>query len=285
MKALIVTAFDQRLAELGIRMLRSLRDAGIRRPIGFIDIGVNAETLAKLNDLVDVIVPGGWDIDFPGTQAWDGALPGFKGLVCRPFLRRTFPGYDAYMWIDGDTWVQDRNAIETYLSACGAGGFAATRELEISPQARDWFTEAHGTEIAAQCADQPLVNSGIFALCADAPHWDSWAARLNAALNRQPVPTGSMFMAELTSINACLSLDGLPAAVLPPEYNWLCHVRLPVFDPGRTLLVNRDAPERPISIVHLSAGTKGSALSIATTTGEVKPGYLYYDEFCPPTFF
>ncbi|MGH6976466.1 MAG: hypothetical protein ACREED_05505 [Stellaceae bacterium] len=29
-----------------------------------------------------------------------------------PFLRRYFPGYDVYLWLDGDTWVQDAEAIE-----------------------------------------------------------------------------------------------------------------------------------------------------------------------------
>ena len=41
---------------------------------------------------------------------------GYKALTARPFLPRYFPGFDLYLWIDGDCWVQQGDAIALFLA-------------------------------------------------------------------------------------------------------------------------------------------------------------------------
>src|SRR4029450_961175 len=56
---------------------------------------------------VMLVVPQ-WDFDFPGR---DKLKDGYKALTARPFLPRYFPGFDLYLWIHGDCWVQQGGAL------------------------------------------------------------------------------------------------------------------------------------------------------------------------------
>src|SRR5215813_7995283 len=79
--------------------------------IGVLDLGLDREQREWLSRRVAHIVKPDWDLDFPGrTQSPQT----FKAQVARPFLRRHFPGYEMYMWIDADAWVQDERVISMY---------------------------------------------------------------------------------------------------------------------------------------------------------------------------
>ena len=41
---------------------------------------------------------------------------GYKALTARPFLPRYFPGFDLYLWIDADCWVQQGDAMALFLA-------------------------------------------------------------------------------------------------------------------------------------------------------------------------
>ena len=54
----------------------------------------------------------------PRPRAYCGGA--FKAQFARPFLPRHFPGYETYLWIDADAWLQDWRAVELYVAAaCG----------------------------------------------------------------------------------------------------------------------------------------------------------------------
>ncbi|MEJ1977678.1 MAG: hypothetical protein WDN49_17780 [Acetobacteraceae bacterium] len=36
-----------------------------------------------------------------------------RSFLARPFLREYFPGYDVYVWIDSDVWLQDVRVLGT----------------------------------------------------------------------------------------------------------------------------------------------------------------------------
>ncbi len=84
--------------------------AGARHPRLRLDGGAARWCRAQGATLV---VPQ-WDFDFPGR---DKLKDGYKALTARPFLPRYFPGFDLYLWIDGDCWVQQGDAIALFLAA------------------------------------------------------------------------------------------------------------------------------------------------------------------------
>ena len=74
-----------------------------------------------------MIVGPGWDIEFPGR---DRMPETFKAQVARPFLPRHFPGYQMYLWIDADAWLQDWRAVELYCARRVASSLAITPEID-----------------------------------------------------------------------------------------------------------------------------------------------------------
>jgi hypothetical protein len=100
-----------------------------------------------------------------------------------------FPGYDTYMWIDADAWVQSWDAIDAYCAGAEECGFCIAPEWHPSYSlthfwgiefAKGWFgPPAPGTR------DIP-INAGVFAGRADAPHSKAWRKRIADVVERPP---------------------------------------------------------------------------------------------------
>ena len=258
------------LADL-INSIRS-KPGGRALAISVLDLGLDEEQLTQLEQHVTAIVKPGWDIDFP-DQAEQADW--FKAMVARPFLPEHFPGYDAYLWIDADAWVQDLSVLDGYLAAAARGKLAITPELDRC-MIPDWaqitgrmvgmsletYRLGWDEELAKTLARRPMLNSGVFALAAGAPHWAAWRESLRDALQRT-----SNFMVEQTALNHAVHTHELPASYLPLYCNWLCHVALPWVDKGARRLVEPEAPHQPLGIVHLTHKTKNGDYELPAVTG------------------
>src|SRR5438105_511276 len=95
--------------------------------IGILDFGLASEQREWLAGRVTHLVRPGWDVDFPDRERTPETR---KAQLSRPFLRRHFPGYETYLWIDADAWVQDWRAVELYLAAAGRDKLAVTPEID-----------------------------------------------------------------------------------------------------------------------------------------------------------
>src|SRR5207244_3372753 len=84
--------------------------------LGILDLGLGGEQWDWLASRVECLVRPACEREFPHRSQTPET---FKAQVARPFLRRHFPGYDIYLWIDADAWLQDGRAIDLYVSAAG----------------------------------------------------------------------------------------------------------------------------------------------------------------------
>src|SRR5467141_1506466 len=240
-------------AVLSIRALRP--DVAI----GVLDLGLDEQHRDWLSTRVAHIVRPEWDLDFPGRERTPETL---KAQVARPFLRRHFPGYEIYLWIDADAWLQDGRAIDLYVSAAGHDKLAITPEIDraykrhykrpkIFGQTLAWknYREAFGWRAADRLGRNPMVNCGVFALHREAPHWQEWARLIAQVLQRT-----RFFFAEQTALNYAIFAEHLPVNFLPAYCNWMVGDAAPSFDARRGRFVEPYAPHEVIGIMHL-AGT------------------------------
>ncbi len=152
-------------AILSIRALR--RDVAI----GVLDLGLDQQHRDWLGARVAHIVRPDWDLDFPGRERTPETL---KAQVARPFLRRHFPGYEMYFWIDADAWLQDGRVIDLYVSAAGHDKLAITPEIDRAykrhykrPKPFGWtlawknYREAFGWRAADRLGRNPMVNCDL----------------------------------------------------------------------------------------------------------------------------
>jgi hypothetical protein len=231
--------------------------------IGILDFGLAPDQRAWLADRVAHLVRPGWDIDFPDRERTPETR---KAQLSRPFLRRHFPGYATYLWIDADAWLQDWRAIELYVAAAGRDKLAISPEIDRAykrhykrPKLFGWtlnwkcYREAFGWRVADRLGRNPILNCGVFALHHDAPHWDAWARVIAQVVQRT-----RFFYIEQTALNYVIFSERLPVDLLPAYCNWMPGDAAPAFDATRGLFVEPYAPHEVIGIMHLAGEAQKS---------------------------
>jgi len=239
--------------------------------LGVLDCGLTEQQRAWCRTEGAELVGPGWDFQFPGR---DRLGDGYKALTARPFLPRYFPGFDLYFWIDGDCWVQQGDAIALFLAAARTGALAVAPEIHRSMRhyhhAWGEFSAVCGGAYEA-CFDKataerliryPMINAGIFALRADAPHWAGWAEVYGKALQR------STDLTDQLALNVLVYDMGFMHEPLPSRCNWPVHHATPAWDAERGLFVEPAMPYEPLGILHMTIYTKRlAALDVRELAG------------------
>ena len=294
--ATIVSAADAGYFDLLKGLVSSIRDKREGRDIALsvLDLGLEDDHRAWLTSHNAVIVEPGWDFDVPAAMK---APSHFRALLARPFLPLYFPGHDVYLHIDSDAWVQDWRAVETYLVAASGGQLAITPQIDRAcntnykrprPYRRTQnyrsFKWSYGWKTADRLGRNPILNSGVFALPADAPHWALWEKAIRAALERKTIlprkgwPHLHFKLVEQTAMNRVV-FGGAPATFLPATCNWFCALAAPKFDDKKKLLVEPHAPHQPIGIVHLAGEDfQNRPFTLQSLDGERVETRLRYDD-------
>jgi hypothetical protein len=260
-KAIAITGGDADYFDLMRDCIGSLRSMpeGRTMALGILDCGLTDEQRAWCRAQGATLIEPKWDFDFPGREK---LKDGYKALTARPFLPRYFPGFEVYLWIDGDCWVQQGDALDLFQSAARTGKLAVAPEIHRSMRhyRHAWtefstingaaYEKAFGREVAERLIRYPLINAGVFALASDAPHWQGWADVLGEALQR------SADMTDQIALNVLVYHHGFACEPLPSRCNWPVHHATPVWDEDRKLFVEPAMPHEPLGILHLTIYTK-----------------------------
>jgi hypothetical protein len=280
-RTLVVTAADETYLPLLRGLLGSLRQWSPPpfAALACFDLGLQPASRDWVADRVDHLAAPGWDL--PVAPELRTAKPHWRGLTVRPFLRDYFPGYELYLWVDADAWVQERYALEWYAEAARGGdiALATERDAAYAPQAaaaewRAWHMSAYfGPVAAARSALDAYGNAGVFALKAAAPHWALWAEYFRAGL----AATGGAICCDQTALNYLLWSGRAGARFLPGVCNWLCHLGAPGYSRALGKFCEPAAPYRPLGILHLTghARTQGIVIEgagVQSTLGARFPG-------------
>ena len=272
-RAILVTGGDTVYFPLMHEMIQSVRakPEGATVDIGLLDCGLARDERDWCEAQHAHVLEPGWDFklreDLPVASS-------FRALTARPYLPRYFPGYDTYLWLDADVWVQDWSAVALLIEGAAIGDIAIVPEMHRSYRnfrdGREDFEEANGKayaqafgfEVARRLIRRPLNNAGVFAIRAKSPAWDIWATALAEAATR------SVNMIDQVALNLAIYDRGLREVRLPPTCNWISHLAMPAWDERRKAFVEPDLPHDPIGILHLTLGTKWApSLVVPTVQG------------------
>jgi lipopolysaccharide biosynthesis glycosyltransferase len=252
-RILIVTAADETYFPLLDGLLRSLEDCSF--PIACFDVGLHPTSRAMVAQRAQMANPV-WDL--PVNESTNSLA--HRASTARPFLPRYFPGFDIYLWIDADAWVQTPATLHSYVANAMDGSIAAATHSHpaYAPSAGilSWRRRRMNTYFGSAAADQfpweSYFNSGVFALRADAPHWACWADAYAMGLKHAE----GAFCCDQTALTYVIWKARLAANPVPALCNWLCHLALPVFDPILGQFCEPTAPGNAIGVLHLSGKTK-----------------------------
>lgn len=261
---IIVTLADAGYASLADGMIASVRShpEGRDVAIGLLDGGLDPEQRRRYLDSGILVHEPDWS--FAINDHREPPKRFMKALTALPFLPRYFPGYEIYLYIDSDAWVQDWAVVELYRCSAHDIGFAITPELDRS------YPTVYGTtpvvhwhyqnmlnffaeKTARRLMYLPTLNSGVFCARADAPHWQRWAGLLGQIYSSTKE---THFFSVQAALNAVIHLMNPPTALLPAWCNWLCHAALPMCSDDGIVLHEPQPPYRRLGIVHLTADRK-----------------------------
>jgi lipopolysaccharide biosynthesis glycosyltransferase len=257
---IIVTAANAAFGGRLCNLLLSLKVAQkiLDFDISCFDLGLDSSNLAQLlAHNVQVITPH-WNIRVP--LAIQQQHPEYLSLVVRPFLPEYFPNYQNIMWIDADAWVENPASIANYFEIAASQKLAIVPEIDhcykINLPIQTWRSQRLRQYFGKQAVNflnmKSFVNAGVFALSAQAPHWQAWASMFEFGLKQ----AGFQMFCDQTALNYCLWTQSLAAEYLPSSENWLCHLSKPDFDPERNIYTKPEPPHTRLNIVHLTAHSK-----------------------------
>jgi hypothetical protein len=270
-------------------MILSIKDKpqGGNLDICLFDLGLSEPQKRWLAKYVARIVDPGWvHPPVPGLPA------PFKTIYAIPHIPEFFPGYETYVHIDADAWVQDFSAVDLLIRGANASSLAIVPEVERSfcsqyhyakgfrQFVRDCYEQIRGPKAAEAYGDYPMLNTGVFAMRGDSPYWDAWREQMALSLSTPP-----NFMMTQTSLNLAVyeRMDGdhpKDVQLLPILCNWTCYMALPVYDEERRLLVEPYLPHHPIGIVHRNSEDlrKREVFTVRTVQGNTARMNLKYRE-------
>jgi hypothetical protein len=256
-------------------LLASIRDSARRNAfdIGIFDLGLEPAQHGALAQEGLLLAAPQWHYELRDSTAQ--ARPGVQGMMARPHLSRYFPGYDVYVWLDADCWVQDWEAVRLYIEFAQSVGFAVAPEchrgyspfyasMTVPGFALVSFRDCVDEPQAIRLAHYPLINAGVFAGRSDAPHWDAWSKTVEAALGRRPA---DHFFLDQTALNVVIRTAEFSTAQLPARCNWMCNRALPKCSADGALLLEPEAPFEPLGIIHLTGNTKDGSWPLKDAQG------------------
>jgi hypothetical protein len=266
-KNVIISLADSNYFELLNELVDSITSFEERKNIAIciLDAGLTDQQRDILSKKVDEIKSAEWDIDVSAFKV--KGREWLKSQVSRAFLPKYFPGYEKYLWIDADAWVNSWDTIELYFKGCENnklsiatsadraygrvlradwvfGSFARIKSQNYKHAKSSGFSE----KIAREVALKPHLNIGVFALEANAPHWNVWQKNLKLALKK-----GRIWGSEQIAMNITIYSDNLAVEILPAYCNWT-HIGYGgfKFDKERNTLVEPYLPNHEIGIVHFA---------------------------------
>jgi hypothetical protein len=276
-RAAIVTGADHGYFPLLHALLRNLARAQPGCPLLVLDFGLRQDERAAIEGLADAVVQPWWWFDAPA------ALRSLRhlGYAARPMIPALFPGFEAYLWLDADISVQSGRFAADFFRAADQGALAVVEEADPSYRTELYALRWHlGNAVRCFGIGSGLrlclgrrINSGAFALRADAPHWQAWQRHYQAAVIR-----AGRANLDQHALMATLFLDGLPACLLSSSHNWICARSRPLWDEARRVFCRPLPPFEPISVLHLAGRQKERMLAIRTLAGGVRRMPLSYAE-------
>ncbi len=277
-KAVIVTAADSGYFELLNGMIKSVQRFEECRqiPIAVFDVGFTPDHREQLEQDNIIVIDPSWH--FGRTDETTKNYE--RAALVRFFINDYLPGYDYSIWLDPDLWLQDSGVIRRLINGARETGAAIAHESDQLYRFQLWLWawnlkhKAAGSGLwrGAKLMAYPNYNLGLYCLANNAPHWECWRQRFEAALRR----TNRVTPYEQFAFNEVIHVDKIATTELESGDNWICDRCPPIWDEQAQLFCRPAAPFTPLSVIHLAGPAKSRTYEIELASGGRKTMSLRY---------
>jgi hypothetical protein len=248
-----------------------------------LDGGLEADQLEWLRRAgVRSVIQPEWPISgLEGQPEW------YKVCLGRPFFPQFFTDWEVIVYLDADTWLQTREALDAAVEGAWQDGFAAcpmtdrclwpltvqTNVVFSMQWHRNCLEQYYGPDIAQQFQLHPILSGSLFAGRRDAPHWAVWQQRLIQGLQRKV-----HYDLDQASMTLAIHQSQLPTHFLSLQHHWIGHLGQIGLDTRTGTYVEPYLPHRPISSISLAAHAKSEPVIVRTTDGRRLSRLLRYQQ-------
>jgi hypothetical protein len=266
----VVFSCDENFFGLAKGLVLSLRQPGDLSPknIHFLDIGASHDSLQWL-EAQGVRVLGDVKKFCLPEQVSEVGRNYRVAQLLRPDLPRIITGYDYYMWIDSDVWLQDLSSLKVFRRAAEAKNGAAVVVPTIdctygilledctrfTKYAQGWYEPLYGPAIANEFSRKTIFNSGMFCMAASSQLWDAWRHELSKVRYGEIKNDFSKHLAEQTCFNYLLHTTK-NYSVLDATYNYNLHLGYARRNQRTGKVTTIQEIERDILVVRLTYSSK-----------------------------
>ena len=278
--AVIVTAADSGYFDLLVGMIRSVRRFETYRqtPIAVFDVGFRPDHRAWLQQQDVMVIDPAWHFGISEKTAKSYE----RAALVRFFIHDYLSGYDYSLWLDPDLWLQDSGVLDRMIEGARATGAAVAHESDRLYRFQGWLATwnlkhkivGSGLRNGLLLMMRPSYNLGLYCLAADAPHWQAWRQRFQAAYAR----TNRVTPYEQFAFNEVIHVDKLPTTKLASSDNWICDRCPPMWNEQTGLFCRPTAPFSPLSVLHLAGPAKNRTYDIEVIGGGRETMSLRYPD-------
>jgi len=286
-RSALVTASDSSHFPLLMGLLSTLGTATrSRHDVFVLDGGMTSDQVDFLERNGVQAVEIDWSIPLNTTKLW------LRTLVARPFLPDYIPGYDVYIWLDADTWLQRESAVQDIYDAAEHLGFAAVSSVHrgysqyVSSSPKESGIPIHlyyqwlyktllGNIEAGYLSRYSFLNGGVWAASSKYKMFQKWQEIAVATykraeesrsveFSRKHYETNSLwtggddlllFQSDEVSMNAAARIGVVKPAVMDARYNWICSLAIPMMSTDG-IFIDTAWPHDPLYIIHQVGTTK-----------------------------
>ena len=291
MKTAIISGCDNNYFNTYLNLYNSLIDNKCFKyaDLCFVNISVSENNLKKISKNIKKIIEPDWDFNFKfKTRDWK------KVLTIRPFLKKYFPGYDTYIWLDADTWVQTHEFINDFVEVSKNKKVSIVPEFDINYEinrekysfnkiifnfykVKGWsyknLKKYFDQKTFNKLLQKPILNAGVFSIPGESIIWDLWADEYKKIVENST--DDYCLNMDQASLNKIL-YDNLDLVnFFNSEYNYLIKNSLPFINKNNFFCI-KDYPFNKIKILHLTQINKNELYEIKTIDGnKVKKNFQY----------
>ncbi|KPJ98775.1 MAG: hypothetical protein AMJ60_07260 [Desulfobacterales bacterium SG8_35] len=274
---IIVSGADSAFYNLLHDLIMSIRqdETGKNVFIGVFDLGLESSHINWLEKHVNKIIKPDWDINVPESLKQKKEL---LSLTARPFLPKYFPGFEVYIWIDADAWVQQFRGVDYYYKAANIAELAVAAHIDRSYRTKtetwkwryDRLKLSFGKQAAQICLSYPYVNAGVIAARGNSKIWRKWGIALQDGVKRGGI------ICDQSALNYSIWINKVDTEILPSLCNWQCHLALPKWDREKKMFCEPYFPYTPLGLIHLTWDTKTQEYDIKIIQGGTMRTQLRY---------
>ena len=261
-KNLIVSSADDKYSTLLLELYKSVMKTK-DYDFAVLDCGISEDIKDYLSQKNVQIQTPNWEFDVPQYKVRGRDY--LKAQFSRFYLDKYFPGYENYIWMDSDTWINCKETFKFYLQGAIEKGFAICPQIDrSSPRLINirWLwsyptkinsinykniSRSVSKNLGKKYAGYYTLNAGCFSYNFKFDGLKN--IKKNLALSSKK---GRVFGSDQVALALTLFEDKVPFELLPSYCNWICEHHMPKFNIDKNIFVEPYIPNHNIAVIHLA---------------------------------